>query len=1058
MFLSPRTFFLFVCLQIQFFSLIALSSAAVRVGSEETYFTHPVSSDSDPSSEEELSYELRSIQEVSWVTDLDVFNISIWQRGDNGASSTKSSSGGLIFAKTEESDPVTTISWVVQTYSFELDTSSVFYLAIEGDSDSNEYTSADFNITSSSSLSSSSSKNSTIPSSAETPTSSSSDDSSSSAATSSSTSLTSTGKIALGLGVGIGAPLISLLAILAYFQYRTIRRQNYLHPDLHPHPHPRHHGHGHTDSVPYPQTPHGHYSHNPSMTGGFYPSPPPIDQQQQHHHLQIPLPPSILPPSPIPTSGSLYRTANTEPSELPQKLAKPVHLPPWEVHSESVTLTPTPPSSTSMNLDGLGVLPATSDKENSQQAHSDTPPDDTAPFVGETSMAHTLKEVENRFRETHTGYPNTSERSSQPCSPSVSYTPGGKEDSGDQSNRVHHALEKHGIVADRAKWDQYLQEFINGMHVLYPILHLPILQDNYDEAGNVFDKLTPSDHDALRISQILICLAIGRCTSASRGGPEEVRHSSGWSLYSAAMDILGGEAGLFSIVGSPLTFLQTLVLIVIYLLRLDANERASKVAAMLVSHAHHLGLHRDKALTRTSTFEHEMYRRLWWCIYILDRQVALETGLPFIIQDMNVDTRLSSEPDKDKPDQAVTIPDDLDSKFSPSEASPTPYLVCTTRYSKVLGKVWEALYKARESRQEDAPPDGLTQEYLEHLISSAQRETPNSLAYDINKSLSDQIEGLEHWQVRQKALLHFRWTFLRLCIRRPMLQQLSSSSSFTSGIHRIENELNCMKLAQNVFQQFEALYDQYPKFEFPFSHYLARTTMISLGLIIKRPSLQQGYGEQTLRMARLIKSLCRQTWVSGKFARSVVALNRMAEAMLGETTVTEAAADDRNPKLISALGLPATDGSHESGLSSATKSGMPEPQTPHITAPAPTIPVRAPTSGGNQVSQDSDILSPNLLDLVVQDFDFERAFAGQAMRLNTHSANLSATPYPLTGAGLSSIGAPHGNDMPEIHIDSITADAGDQAIDVQPDLQALNMDWVQELLGAGFHPDPFTLW
>ncbi|KAL4953961.1 hypothetical protein BDW69DRAFT_164109 [Aspergillus filifer] len=363
MFLTPSTFFLFACFQIQFLSLIAPSSAAVRVGSEATYFTHPISSDSDPSSEESLSYELGSIQEISWVTDLDVFSISIWQRGDDGASTTKSSSGGTIFAKTEESDPVTTISWVVQTYSFDLDTSSVFYLAIEGDDDSNGYSSADFNITSSSS-SSSSSNNSTIPSSTETSTSSSreseSDDSSPPAATSSSTYLTSTGKIALGLGVGIGAPLISLLAILAYFQYRSIRRQNHMNPDLHPHPHSHPH-HGHTDSVPYPQTPHGHYSHHPSMSGGIYPSPSPKDQQQnQHHHLQIPLPPSILPPSPIPTSGPLYRTANTEPSELPQKLAKPVHFPPWEVHSESVT-----PASTT--LDGLGVLPATSDSENSRR-------------------------------------------------------------------------------------------------------------------------------------------------------------------------------------------------------------------------------------------------------------------------------------------------------------------------------------------------------------------------------------------------------------------------------------------------------------------------------------------------------------------------------------------------------------------------------------------------------------------------------------------------------------------------------------------------------------------
>ncbi|KAL4953962.1 fungal-specific transcription factor domain-containing protein [Aspergillus filifer] len=723
----------------------------------------------------------------------------------------------------------------------------------------------------------------------------------------------------------------------------------------------------------------------------------------------------------------------------------------------------------------LADLAASQGTRNSpQQSHLDTPPDDTAPFVGETSMAHTLREVESRFQEVHTTYQTSiSARPSQPSTPSVAYSHRGKEDSGDQPDRICHALRRHGIIPDRHKWDQYLQAFIEEMHCLYPILHLPTLRGNYEKVSNgLFDDgaLISSDLDEIAIPQILICLAVGRCTSASRNGPEEVQHSSGWSLYSAAMDLVGGEGGLLTLKENPLASLQTIAFSVIYLLRLDANDRASKVMAILISHAHQLGLHREKVLSQIPVIEREMHRRLWWCIYILDRQVALETGLPFTIQDMNVDTGfplgrsdnwVSRHRKASGTSDAIQL--DIDGELSSHASTSVAYLVCMARYSKVIGKVWEALYKAHRSNKTDSCFDGLTHEYLGHLISSAEQQTPRELVYDPDNSRAGKTVDLKWSQVKQRTLLHMRWTFLRLCIRRPMLKLSYSSSEFTSAIDGIKNELQCMKLAQSIFQQFQAFYDQYSRFEFPFPHYLARTTMISLGLIMKNPSFCQGYGEQTLRMAHLIKSLCRKTWVSGKFARSVVALNRMAEAVLGGVTATTTASDDLHlgkPQPVSATGATEANEDQELAFSNIATSQDPGPQAndSHSISPAPRLPKLPTASSKVQIDENPDILSPTLLDMVAQDFDFERAFGNQDTGLKTHLANISAAPYALACTGSSSIIAPHDNSMPEVHMDHITADAGGQTVDIQPDTQALNMDWVQELLGAGFHPDPFTLW
>ncbi|KAL4943640.1 fungal-specific transcription factor domain-containing protein [Aspergillus oleicola] len=704
----------------------------------------------------------------------------------------------------------------------------------------------------------------------------------------------------------------------------------------------------------------------------------------------------------------------------------------------------------------------------------DTPPDDTAPFVGETSMAHTLREVENRFKKTQTNdRTNTFFPPHQAFSPVLDSSAKEGRSQDDKPGRIHHALKKHDVILNRPKWDRYLQVFIEEIHVLYPFLHLPTLHENHDhfwDDGCNEQRASYSAADYIQVTQVLISLAIGRCTSASRADSEEIQHCSGWSLYTAAMDILGGEAGLFTINGNPLIFLQTMALVVIYLLRLDANERASKVIAMLISHSHQLGLHRNSVLSQMPIFESEMYRRLWWCIYMLDRQVSLETGLPFSIQDMNVDTGLPLELSDDRlsryrdpSEMSNATKADADAELSSQPATPIPYLACMVSYSKVIGKIWEALYKAREGRRADMSSDGLIQEYLEHLISSAERETVSSLVYDIRKSFSEQVEGLECWQVKQKALLHMRWTFLRLCIRRPMLKRASSFSGFASSLNSIDNELKCMKLVQSIFHQFYALYDRYPKFEFPFPHYLARTTMISLGLIIKEPSFHQGYGDETLQMARLIKSLCRQTWVSGKFVRSVVALNKMAETVLGGSTATASPGDDmhlEHSRIFSEHEPTAICEFHESAFASANTSQVSEPQAnaPQSTPPAPIIPALPSASSDMQVSEEPAILSPNFLDLVTQDFEFERTFNGGDTRLDTHFSNFSAAPYPQPQPGSSSSGTVHDNGIPEAPGDRSAIDAECQTVDNQPDLQALNMDWVQGLLGAGFHADPFNLW
>ncbi|CAL5869127.1 uncharacterized protein PFLUO_LOCUS3355 [Penicillium psychrofluorescens] len=280
------------------------------------------------------------------------------------------------------------------------------------------------------------------------------------------------------------------------------------------------------------------------------------------------------------------------------------------------------------------------------------------------------------------------------------------------------------------------------------------------------------------------------------------------------------------------------------------------------------------------TFESEMCRRLWWCIYLLDRRLAIETGRPFLIQDVNVDVGFP----QDVSDEWLRICHDSQSSV-PNAASganissPVPYLIAMTAYSTVIGKVWEALYGASTT---ESTPSHFINEYLMHLITQSQKEIQREFTYDPYSPTECRTEGLAWWQVKQQLIMRIRWSALHLLIRKPMLHRTLSHQQSSS--ETIENEVMCMNLARSIIEDFSNVPEEHPKYTFPFLQYLTGATITALGLIIKQPSFKSAYGDLTLEAARSLENHCRMTWVSGRMARAVWKLNQMATATLGTVT------------------------------------------------------------------------------------------------------------------------------------------------------------------------------
>ncbi|KAJ5600184.1 hypothetical protein N7450_001251 [Penicillium hetheringtonii] len=268
-----------------------------------------------------------------------------------------------------------------------------------------------------------------------------------------------------------------------------------------------------------------------------------------------------------------------------------------------------------------------------------------------------------------------------------------------------------------------------------------------------------------------------------------------------------------------------------------------------------------------------MARRIWWCIYLLDRRLAIETGRPFLIQDVNVDVGLPRNISDERLECLRRAPRSTRLENMTEEPTAVPYLIAMTSYSRVIGKVWEALYGAATS---DKTSTTLLNEYLEHLITQSQKSIQHEFAYDPLNPGNDSSETLAWWQVKQQFIMRIRWSSIHLLIRKPMLQR----SWRIDQPEAVENEVICMRIAQRIIVDFRNVPEKHPKYTFPFLHYLTNATIIALGLIIKQSAFRDTYGAVTMEAAKALKEHCRKTWTSSKLLRAVWRLNEMAEATL----------------------------------------------------------------------------------------------------------------------------------------------------------------------------------
>ncbi|KAF9893332.1 hypothetical protein FE257_011764 [Aspergillus nanangensis] len=237
----------------------------------------------------------------------------------------------------------------------------------------------------------------------------------------------------------------------------------------------------------------------------------------------------------------------------------------------------------------------------------------------------------------------------------------------------------------------------------------------------------------------------------------------------------------------------------------------------------------DRMFTNPEDLKYSI--RLFWSIHTLDRRWGFGTGLPFAIQNDDIDSALP------EPDDEV------------------PYLKAMVAYSRIGSKVWYSTYSARlgspHLRRDDVG-------YLDYLVTQWFDSLPEFLRVPPEGSppAAEPSRGLQ----RLKLLLHLRAGYLKILLYQPVLHSVSQMRTNWSHTKTV------VDIAKDTIRRLDRLNrttDIYQTQQMCFNHFLVTSLgIIFLAVSIAPAEFSDIVREEFYMALDLVKSFSGNSFVS----------------------------------------------------------------------------------------------------------------------------------------------------------------------------------------------------
>ncbi|GKZ26673.1 hypothetical protein AbraCBS73388_002924 [Aspergillus brasiliensis] len=244
----------------------------------------------------------------------------------------------------------------------------------------------------------------------------------------------------------------------------------------------------------------------------------------------------------------------------------------------------------------------------------------------------------------------------------------------------------------------------------------------------------------------------------------------------------------------------------------DDEVLAWRTIGSAVRGAVQLGLHCQETWLKTGgVFPGELHRtyasRLFWCIYVLDRKWSFGTGLPFAIQDSDMDTNL------------------------PEPGTSTPYLTCMISYARLSSKIW-GLVVGWRTRPRAATADYCS--YLDFQVQQWIQSIPPELRFDPSqRSSSTGPNAQADSMMMLQVLLALQANQLRILVYR---QYLLSTESIEESVPSASIAVETAKSTVHMLDFFSRVSDIYFQRPEPFNYFLISALAALFLAVLHAPS------------------------------------------------------------------------------------------------------------------------------------------------------------------------------------------------------------------------------
>ncbi|PLB53521.1 fungal-specific transcription factor domain protein [Aspergillus steynii IBT 23096] len=269
-------------------------------------------------------------------------------------------------------------------------------------------------------------------------------------------------------------------------------------------------------------------------------------------------------------------------------------------------------------------------------------------------------------------------------------------------------------------------------------------------------------------------------------------------------------AGRVKIAEVDMKELLILTLLSIFHSYRDDEVISWRTIGMAVRGSMQLGLHCQETWQQTGgVFPGELQwtwaSRLFWCIYVLDRKWSFGTGLPFAIQDSDMDTNL------------------------PEPGTSTPYLTCMINYARLSTKIW-GLVVGWRSRPRSATSDYCS--YLDFQVQQWIQSIPRELRFDPSQRKSDTDPQADNMMMLQ-VLLALQANQLRILVYR---QNLLTNESIETNVSGATTAVEIAKSTVHMLDFFSRVSDIYFQRPEPFNYFLISALAALFLAVLHSPS------------------------------------------------------------------------------------------------------------------------------------------------------------------------------------------------------------------------------